>query len=195
MTPSVVIPMPMLKRVTHRYYSGGSLQFVGFASSDSLLDQVEVRYGGSDANLPFTPARAAVSVENAAPTLTHVTIDHSRPGIVLEDGAAPVVSDLTVRDGRDDAIYVDAHAGALTIDRRRSVESTTGRCTWRASRIGLGLVTVIDAGTVARGSAAYVAGWFALHGYEPATRPGWQRAASRFPPVARLLCNPAQFSR
>ncbi len=173
-------------------YSSGTLRFYEAGASASLLEYVELRYGGTVADPPWGPAQAAVEILSSAPTLSHVTIDHSKSwGLYLKSGAGPVVDDLTLRFCRDGGIYVEDDAGALNLngasiswvdDWPVYLESTSHW--WRVTGLQ------IDAATCPRGNAAYVAAGTLAADFSPQPGMVWQTGAVTVAPGATLTLQP-----
>ena len=99
---------------------GPRLKFYDTGASGSVLEYVEVRYGGGG-NWLGSPY-AAVEIEKAAPTLTNVTIrDTDNWALLLKQDAAPIIEHLTVENcigaGTSDGygVYVKSDAGAFTL--------------------------------------------------------------------------------
>ena len=173
-------------------YSSGTLRFCGAGASASVLEHVQLRYGGTVANPPWSLAAASVEIESSAPTLSHVIIDRAENrGLHLKSGAGPAVNDLTVRFCRDDGIYIEDDAGALNLngawiswveDWPVYLESTSHW--WRVAGLQ------IDAATCPRGNAAYVAAGTLAADFSPQPGMVWQTGAVTIAPGATLTLQP-----
>jgi len=84
-----------------------NIQFIGATSSDSVLEYVAIRYGGSGVNLcpyaylggPCMEYKGAVRIQDASPTIAHATFDKNLAiAVYVEGDAQPTIAYSDFRD-------------------------------------------------------------------------------------------------
>ena len=176
---------------------GPRLRFFDTTSSGSVLDYVEVRYGGGR-NGSGTP-QAAVEIENASPRLSHVTIrDTDNWALLLKQDAGPTIEHLTVENclgnGPSDGfgVYAQSDAGAFLLS-DVSFRRVTNWPLYLANIGQWSRVTnvQVDAASCTRGASAYVAGGTLASDVRPAAGLAWQTEQLTVPAGRTLTLDPA----
>ena len=176
---------------------GPRLRFFDTTSSGSVLDYVEVRYGGGR-NGSGTP-QAAVEIENASPRLSHVTIrDTDNWALLLKQDAGPTIEHLTVENclgnGPSDGfgVYAQSDAGTFLLS-DVSFRRVTNWPLYLADIDQWGRVTnvQVDATSCVRGASVYVAGGTLASDVRPAAGLAWQTDQITVPAGRTLTLDPA----
>ena len=176
---------------------GPRLRFFDTTSSGSVLDYVEVRYGGGR-NGSGTP-QAAVEIENASPRLSHVTIrDTDYWALLLKQDAGPTVEHLTIENclgnGPSDGfgVYAQSDAGTFLLS-DVSFRRVTNWPLYLADIDQWSRVTnvQVDATSCVRGASVYVAGGTLASDVRPAAGLAWQTDQITVPAGRTLTLDPA----
>ena len=176
--------------------SGPRLRFFDTGADGSVLEYVEVRYGGGS-NWSGT-RYAAVEIEKASPRLTNLTIrDTDNWALLLKQDAGPVIEHLTVENGLGASssdgygVFAQSDAGPFTL-----ADVSFRRVTnWplyldHISQWGRVADVHIDAATCARGVSAYVAGGTLASDVRPAAGVAWQLGSLTVPAGRTLTLDP-----
>lgn len=175
---------------------GPRLRFFDTGADGSVLEYVEVRYGGGS-NWSGT-RYAAVEIENASPRLTNVTIrDTDNWALLLKQNAGPIIEHLTVENAIGASasdgygVFAQSDAGPFTL-----ADVSFRRVTnWplylnHISQWGRVTNVHIDAATCARGASAYVAGGTLAGDVRPAAGVAWQLGSLTVPAGRTLTLDP-----
>lgn len=87
-----------------------NIQFIGATSSDSILEYVNIRYGGRGTNLcpyayfggPCMEYKGTVRIQDASPTISHATFDRNLAIAVFIEGVAqPIIEYSDIRNTKE----------------------------------------------------------------------------------------------
>ncbi|MCR4322552.1 MAG: right-handed parallel beta-helix repeat-containing protein [Candidatus Azambacteria bacterium] len=87
-----------------------NIQFIGATSSDSILEYVHIRYGGSGENLcpyayfggPCMGYKGALLIQDASPTISHATFDKNLAiAVFIEGNSWPTIANSDIRNTKE----------------------------------------------------------------------------------------------